>query len=105
VYAIISNGSHQYRVEEGLTFQIELKDYSEKTKEIEFDRVLLIGGGKDGVKIGQPTIPKAKVLATVLGEEKGEKLVIQKYRPRKNSRLKKGHRQKYLSIRIDKIKG
>lgn len=104
MYAIITDGSHQYRVEEGMTLQVELQQLPAKGNKIEFDHVLLIGGGKDGVKIGTPNVPKAKVLATVVAEVKGDKLVIQKYRPRKNTRLKKGHRQKYHEIKIDKIK-
>ena len=105
MYIVIGDGSHQYRVELGQTFEVQRKDLAEDTKTIEFDRVLLIEDDEAGVRIGQPTVEGAKVTATVLGEVKGPKLVIQKLRRRKNSRRKTGHRQKYLQVRIDKIEG
>ncbi len=103
MYAIISDGSHQYRVEEGLVLEIERKDLAEDTKTIEFDRVLFVGDSDDGPKVGTPVVEGAKVTASIVAEVKGIKLVIMKYRRRKNSRVKKGHRQKYLRIKIDKI--
>lgn len=103
MYAIISDGSHQYRVEEGLVFEVQRKDLDEDAKTIEFDRVLLVGDIEDGPKIGQPTVEGAKVTATVLGEFKDKKITIQKLRRRKNYRLKKGHRQKLLRVKVDKI--
>ncbi|RME41452.1 MAG: 50S ribosomal protein L21 [Planctomycetota bacterium] len=103
MYAIISDGPHQYRVEEGQTLDVERKDLPEDAATVEFDRVLLVGGGEDGVRVGRPVVENAKVTASVLGEIKGDKLVIRKYRRRKNSRRKTGHRQKYLRVRIDKI--
>ncbi|MCH8149199.1 MAG: 50S ribosomal protein L21 [Planctomycetes bacterium] len=103
MYAIISDGSHQYRVEEGLVLEVQRKDLPEDTKTYEFDRVLLVGDIEDGPKIGAPVVEGAKVTATVLGEIKGNKVVIQKIRRRKNYALKRGHRQKFLQVRIDKI--
>ena len=103
MYAIISDGAHQYRVEEGQVLEVQRKDLPEDTKTYEFERVLLVGDIDDGPKIGQPTLEGAKVSATVLGEIKGNKVVIQKIRRRKNYSLKKGHRQKFLQVRIDKI--
>jgi large subunit ribosomal protein L21 len=103
VYAIISDGSHQYRVEEGQVLEVERKNLPEETKTVEFDRVVLVGDIEDGPRIGQPTVCDAKVTASVLGEVKGRKLIIQKYRKRKNSRVKKGHRQKYLRVKVEKI--
>ena len=103
VYAIISDGAHQYRVEEGQVLELQRKDLPEDTKTYEFDRVLMIGDLENGAKIGQPVVEGAKVTAAVLGEIKGEKLVIQKHRRRKNSSRKKGHRQKFLQVRIEQI--
>jgi large subunit ribosomal protein L21 len=103
VYAIISDGPHQYRVEEGMILEVERKDLPEDAAKVEFDRVLLVGDVKDGPRIGQPTVEGAKVTASVLSEVKGPKLTIQKHRPRKGYRLKKGHRQKYLRIKVEKI--
>ncbi len=103
MYAIISDGGRQYRVEEGLTFEIERKDLADGTETLEFDHVLVVGDLEEGTKIGQPTVEGAKVVASVLGEVKGEKLVIQKYRRRKNSSSKMGHRQRYLHVKVEKI--
>lgn len=104
MYAIIADGSHQYRVEEGQTLEIERQpSLSDDAATMDFDRVLFIGDHPDGSKIGHPTVDGAKVTASVVGEVKGQKIIIQKLRRRKNYRLKKGHRQKYLRIRIDKI--
>lgn len=103
VYAIISDGPHQYRVEEGQTLDIETKKLPDDATTVEFDRVLLVGGVEDGPTVGQPVIEGARVTASVLGTVKGDKITIQKLRRRKNYRLKKGHRQKYLRVRIDRI--
>jgi len=103
MYAIIADGSHQYRVEEGLVFEIQRKDLAENAKTIEFDRVLMVGGHPDGAKVGQPTVEGATVTASIVDEIKGDKLIIRKYNRRKGYALKKGHRQKYLRVKIDKI--
>jgi large subunit ribosomal protein L21 len=103
VYAIISDGPHQYRVEEGQVFEVERKDLPEGVTSFEFDRVLFVGGLPDGPKIGAPIVEGAKVLASVEGEVKGDKLIIQKFRRRKNYAVKKGHRQKYLRLKIESI--
>jgi len=103
VYAIIADGSHQYRVEEGLIVDIQRRDLPEGTTAVEFDRVLCVGDREDGPAIGQPVVEGARVTASVVGEIKGDKLIIRKFRRRKNYSLKKGHRQKYLRVKIDKI--
>lgn len=103
MYAIIADGSHQYRVEEGLVLEVQRKDLDEKAETIDFDRVLFVGGGEDGPKVGCPTVEGAKVTAAILGEVKGKKIIIQKLRRRKNYRRKQGHRQKYLRVRIETI--
>ncbi len=102
MYAIIEDGAHQYKVEEGDTFEIQRHDLDENQTTIEFDRVLMIGDGAKS-KIGQPYVPKAKVVATLRGEVKGKKIDIIKLRRRKNSRRKTGHRQRYLRVTVDKI--
>ena len=103
MYAIIADGPHQYRVEEGQELDVHLKDLEEGATSYEFTNVLLVGDLDDGPKIGQPSIDGAKVTATIVGEQKGNKLKVQKLRRRKNSRVKTGHRQKYLRVKIEKI--
>jgi len=103
MYAIISDGAHQYRVEEGTIFDVERKDLADDTKTIEFDRILLVGDHPDGTKFGQPVVAGARVIATVMGEHKAPKVEIRKFSRRKGYSLHKGHRQKYLKVKVEKI--
>jgi len=103
VYAVIEDSGQQFRVSEGDVLNVDLRDLSEGAKELEFGRVLLVSHEGD-VKIGTPLVDQAKVLAEILHDEvKGEKLHIYKFRPKKHSRRKTGHRQRYLQVRITKI--
>ena len=67
-----------------------------------FENVLLVSG-EAGVKIGKPTVAGASVTAEVLGVVRGEKLTVQKFRRRKNSKRKTGHRQVYTKVKINEI--
>ncbi len=101
MYAVVETGGHQYKVIEGEALLVE-KLPEEVGARVELDRVLLISS-PDGVKIGQPTIEGAKVLATVVEQTKGPKIRIFKYLPRKRYRRRRGHRQTYTRLRIEKI--
>ena len=101
MYAIISDGCRQYRVEEGQEVVIHYRDVPAGEK-ITFDRVLAVGGDGDA-KLGAPLVSGANVAAEVLGPVKGEKLVIQKMRRRKNFRRKTGERHVFTRVRIGKI--
>ena len=103
MYAIISDGAHQYKVEEGQIFEVQRKDLDDGTDRVEFDRVLLVGDLEEDPKIGQPVAAGATVTASVIGEVKGDKITIQKHRPRKNYAVKTGHRQKFLRLKVEKI--
>lgn len=104
MYAIISDGSHQYRVEEGQVLDVDRKpDLAEDATTITFERVLLVGDTEGGPRIGRPVVEGARVTATVVQEFKGEKIIIQKFRRRKKYARKQGHRQKHLRVSIDKI--
>lgn len=102
MYAIIDDSGRQFRVQEGDEIQVDVRD-AEPGAKLTFDRVVLIGG-TDKVLVGKPHVKGASVAAEVLGETKGEKLEIYQYRRRKKSRRHVGHRQKYLNVRITKIK-
>ncbi|QDT38663.1 50S ribosomal protein L21 [Stratiformator vulcanicus] len=103
MFAIIEDGSRQYRVEPGRRFSIDYRDGSEEGGTITFDKVMLANGGAASV-IGQPLIEGATVVGEIVRpEEKGEKLEIQKLRRRKNSRRHTGHRQKYTLVSISEI--
>jgi len=104
MYAIISDGGRQYKVEEGQELAVDFRDCSVGDK-LTFDRVLAVSSGKDDLKLGAPTVAGAKVEAEVLGAAKGDKLVVQKLRRRKNFRKKFGHRSIYTRVKIAKISG
>ena len=101
MYAIIVDGGRQYKVQEGQELAVDYRLIS-KGEQIEFGRVLAVSS-EDGVTLGKPTVDGASVRAEVLGVELGEKIVVQKFRRRKNSRRKTGHRQMHTRVRIDKI--
>jgi len=101
VYAVIETGSKQYKVQEGQFVDVEKLPLLVGAK-VELDRVLLVSDG-DNVQVGRPTVEGAKVLATVDRQDKHRKAVTYKYHPRKRYRLKKGHRQPFTRLRIDKI--
>lgn len=100
MYAIVESGGHQYRVSEGDTIEVELLD-AEPGAGITLDKVLLVAG--DEARIGTPFVDGASVQATVLGEVKGEKLVVYKYKPKNRYKIKTGHRQRYTRLKIDHI--
>jgi large subunit ribosomal protein L21 len=102
MYAVIKTGSKQYRVELGTTLRVEKLD-GEKGKSVELTDVLLVADGDD-IKIGTPNLAGAKVTAEILGQEKGEKLIVFKFRRRKQYRRKNGHRQQYTALKITDIK-
>ena len=104
MFAIIRSGGKQYRVAEGETLRVE-RDVlaSVKEEKVTFGDVLMLGG--DSPKVGAPTIQGASVLATVVGETRGEKIIVFKKKRRKNhTKRKHGHRQDLVEVRIDSIK-
>ena len=104
MYAVLSSGGKQYRVEAGTTLLLERLEGGpgEAGAQMTFDRVLLIGDGDD-VTIGTPTVVGASVSATVLGEALGPKLVIFKFKQKVKYRRRTGHRQHMTRVRIDAI--
>jgi large subunit ribosomal protein L21 len=103
MYAIIETGGKQYRVEEGDVIDVELLE-AEKGGKITFDRVLFLQNGKEA-KVGAPTVDGTHVIAELLQEVRGPKVIAYKYKKRKNYRRKVGHRQNYLRVKITEIKG
>jgi large subunit ribosomal protein L21 len=102
MYAVIKTGGKQYKVEKGATLRVEKLD-GEKGTSISFEEVLLVADG-DSVKIGAPSIAGAKVAGEIVAQEKGEKLIVFKFRRRKAYRRKNGHRQQYTAIKITDIR-
>jgi large subunit ribosomal protein L21 len=101
VYAVVESGGRQYKAIEGQAITVDLLPY-EAGEQVELEQVLLIADGDD-VQVGRPVIEGAKVKVTVLGEEKGAKVIIYKQHPRKRYRRRQGHRQRYTQLRIDEI--
>ncbi|MGI9519325.1 MAG: 50S ribosomal protein L21 [Pirellulaceae bacterium] len=101
MYAIIADGGRQYKVEEGQTLEVDLRE-ANPGDELTFNRVLAVSDD-DGFRLGQPEVSGATVSAKVLDQTKGKKIYVQKFRRRKNSKRRTGHRQKYLRVRIEKI--
>ena len=100
MYAIIATGGKQYRISEGDTIRVE-KLNVEAGESYTFDQVLVIGG--EETKIGTPTVDGAKVEASVVGNGKGKKVIVYKYKPKTGYHKKNGHRQQYTELKIDKI--
>ena len=100
MYAIIATGGKQYRVSEGDVLSIE-KIEAEDGATVSFD-VLLLSDGCE-VRIGNPVLEGAKVEAKVLGQVRGEKIIVYKYKSKKNYHRKQGHRQPYTKIEITKV--
>jgi len=101
VYAVVETSGKQYKVSTGEIVEVD-KLPLEVGEKIELDRVLLVAEGEE-VRVGQPTVEGAKVLATVTDHVKGPKIIVFKYRPRQRYRRKKGHRQNYTRLTIDEI--
>lgn len=102
MYAIIKTGGKQYKVTEGDKIQVEKLEAKVGSKVI-FDEVVAVGGDK--LKVGTPFVAGYTVEAKVLEHGKGEKLVIYKYKAKKDYRRKNGHRQPYTLVEITKLGG
>ncbi len=103
MYAVIQDGSRDYRVAEGDTVEVDLRKDAAAGDEIVFPRVLLVRKSDDEVLVGTPLVPGAEVKGTVQGNVKGEKLIAYKYKRRQGYHRKRGHRQQYTSVRITGI--
>ncbi|MFL0798848.1 MAG: 50S ribosomal protein L21 [Agarilytica sp.] len=103
MYAVIAAGGKQHRVEEGEVLRLE-KIEAATGESIDFDQVLLVANGED-VKIGAPTVDGAKVTAEVVAHGRGDKVTIIKFRRRKHSMKRQGHRQWYTEVKITGING
>lgn len=103
MYAIVEISGKQYKVQEGDIVFVDRLENEEEGKKVTFDKVLLISDGKK-VTIGQNTVKGAKVEASVIGHGKGKKILVYKYKAKKNYRKTQGHRQPYTKVEITNIK-
>ena len=101
MYAVIKTGGKQYRVQQGDVIFVEKLD-AQANDAVTFDEVLLIGDG-DQAEVGTPVVEGAKVEGKVLAQVKGKKIVVYKYKAKKNERKKQGHRQPYTKVEITAV--
>ena len=101
MYAIIKTGGKQYKVSEGDLVRVEKLAY-EVGETVDFDQVLLVSNDGE-LKVGSPLVEGAKVSATVEDQNKDKKVVVYKFKPKKQYRKKHGHRQPYTLVKIDSI--
>ncbi len=104
MYAIIKTGGKQYKVSEGNILRVE-KLPVEVGEKITFEEIIFLTDGKGNVKIGDPHVSEAKVIAEVLEQGRDKKILVYKYKRRKNYHKKQGHRQPFTKIKIEKIEG
>lgn len=102
MYAIIETGGKQYRVQEGETLYIE-KLLAEPDEMVTIDRVLAVGRDNGELTVGQPVVSGAKVQLKVVRHGRGKKIIVFKYKAKKNYRRKKGHRQAFTAVLVEKI--
>ena len=100
-YAIVETGGKQYKVAAGQKIEVERLGIAEG-EDVELPKVLFIANGDDTI-IGSPTIDGAKVVATCLGERKGDKIIVFKYKSKVRYRRKTGHRQLHTTLEIKEI--
>ena len=101
MYAVIKTGGKQYRVQQGDVIFVE-KLNAQADEAVTFDEVLLIGGEGEA-KVGTPVVKGAKVQGKVVSQVKSRKIVVYKYKAKKNERKKQGHRQPYTKVEITAI--
>jgi len=101
--AVIVTGGKQYRVSEGDVIYVEKLPVEEKDN-VEFVDVLMVSNGEGGTWIGNPTVEGVSVTGKVIKQGKGRKITVFTYRPKKDSKRKLGHRQRYTKIEITAIK-
>ena len=101
MYAVIETGGKQFRVEEGATIEVE-KLPGEKGDTVTFDSVLLVGGGGK-TTLGSPTLSGASVTGKIVQQGRAKKVLVFKFKRRKDYRRRNGHRQSFTAVKIGGI--
>ncbi|MGE5508483.1 MAG: 50S ribosomal protein L21 [Chitinophagales bacterium] len=101
MYAIVETGGKQYRVTEGDIISVE-KLGAAPGQQVILDQVVLVGDG-DRVTVGKPHVDGVKVVGTVVAEGKSKKVLVFRYKAKQNVRRKRGHRQPFTRVRVEKI--
>ena len=104
MYALIESGGKQYKVSEGTVLKVEKLEAAAGDRLV-IDKVLMINDESGATQIGNPLLENARVTAKILEQGKNKKIIVYKYKKRKNYRRKQGHRQPYTRLLIEKIEG
>lgn len=104
MYAVVETGGKQYRVSPGEVLKVE-KLPVEVGEKFVLDQVLLIKDDNDSIKVGTPIIENARVTVAVVEQGRSKKVIVYKYKKRKNERKKQGHRQAFTRIKVETIEG
>jgi large subunit ribosomal protein L21 len=104
MYAVIQTGGKQYKVSEGDVLKVE-KLVAEPGEKLVLDQVLMLNDDNGNLKVGEPLVAGAKITAEVIEQGRHKKIIVFKYKKRKNYRKKQGHRQAFTKIKIEKIEG
>lgn len=102
MYAIIETGGKQYKVEKDQILHVENLNIAEGG-EVVFDKVLLVSGDDGAITVGKPYVKGATVKGSVLKNGKSKKIIVFKYKAKKNQRKKKGHRQPFTRVEIKEL--
>ena len=102
MYSVIETGGKQYRASVGDKFRVE-KLSGETSTEIVFDKILAVGGGESEAKFGNPYVSGARVTAEIIKQGKADKVLVFKYKSKKNIRKMRGHRQYFTEVVIRNI--
>lgn len=102
MYAIIETGGKQYKVEKDQILHVENLNI-EEGGEVVFDKVLLVSGDDGSITVGKPYVKGATVKGSVLKNGKSKKIIVFKYKAKKNQRKKKGHRQPFTRVEIKEL--
>ncbi|MDT8715285.1 50S ribosomal protein L21 [Clostridium sp. 19966] len=102
MYAVVVTGGKQYKVSEGDVIFVE-KLEAEVDSTVELDNVLVVSKDNGEVVVGKPAVEGAKVVAKVAAQGKAKKIIVFKYKPKKDYRRKQGHRQPYTKLVVEKI--
>lgn len=104
MYAVIQTGGKQYKVSEGDVLKVE-KLAAEPGEKLVLDQVLMLNDDNGNMKVGEPLVAGAKITVEVVEQGRNKKIIVFKYKKRKNYRKKQGHRQAFTKIKIEKIEG
>jgi large subunit ribosomal protein L21 len=101
MYAVVRSGGKQYKLSPGEIVRVETLD-QDVGSTVEFDQVLAVQNGQE-IIVGTPLVQNAKVIGTVVQNGRAKKVIVFKYKRKKQYKVTRGHRQQYTAVKIDEI--